>query len=306
MKGNISVSSELGKGSCFTVQIPFAKANKRHEETVDIKPKEEYIERLKKCTILIAEDNEFNQLVAIDTLKSILPGISIDIANNGVEAVEKVKTNHYDLVLMDIRMPLMDGLEATKNIRNLSGEKHKTKIIAMTANVMEEDVRKYFEIGMNAYISKPFEQNELIEKMAEMLGLNNPAVPEITIAETNKKETRSIPEYVIDMNFLQKFTKGDSSKQHKYISMFLENAPKLLTQLKDGLKDKNYEQIKIAAHSLKPQLSYMGVIEDVSHIFMLEQSAGESAHQHLIPDLVDNAEKVCLKAFEELKTYINS
>lgn len=303
MKGQISVSSELGKGSCFTVSIPFAKANLESKEQNKETINEEWLNKLKHCNILLTEDNEFNQLVAIDTLQSLLPGITIDLAQNGQEAVEKIKERDYDMVLMDIRMPVLDGMEATKMIRKMEGKKKFTKIIAMTANVMEEDVRTYFEIGMNAYVSKPFVQQELLSKMAEMLG-----EPTELLSEPKKEPksviTKSIPDKVIDMNFLQQFTKGDANKQNKYIQMFLENAPKLLAQLHSGLANNDFEMIKISAHSLKPQLSYMGVTEDISNVFMLEQSAGESAHQPLIPELVQHVEKVCNKAFEELRAYV--
>ena len=303
MKGQISVSSELGKGSCFTVTIPFAKANEQTKEQTKETIPQEWMNKLKQCRILLAEDNEFNQMVAVDTLQSLLPGIMIDIAQNGQEAIDKIRQNEYDMVLMDIRMPVLDGMEATKIIRKLEGKKKFTKIIAMTANVMEEDVRTYFEIGMNAYVSKPFVQQELLRKMAEMLGEEIELLVEEK-QESKTKAVKSIPDKVIDMNFLQQFTKGDATKQNKYILMFLENAPKLLAQLHLGLSNNDFEMIKIAAHSLKPQLSYMGVTEDVSNVFMLEQSAGETAHQSLIPDLVQHVEKVCSKAFEELNLYM--
>lgn len=303
MKGQISVSSELGKGSCFTVTIPFAKANEQTKEQTKETIPQEWMNKLKQCRILLAEDNEFNQMVAVDTLQSLLPGIMIDIAQNGQEAIDKIRQNEYDMVLMDIRMPVLDGMEATKIIRKLEGKKKFAKIIAMTANVMEEDVRTYFEIGMNAYVSKPFVQQELLRKMAEMLGEEIELLVEEK-QESKTKAVKSIPDKVIDMNFLQQFTKGDATKQNKYILMFLENAPKLLAQLHLGLSNNDFEMIKIAAHSLKPQLSYMGVTEDVSNVFMLEQSAGETAHQSLIPDLVQHVEKVCSKAFEELNLYM--
>lgn len=305
MNGSISVSSELGKGSCFTVIIPFAKATKNENEKNENVLSDEVINRLKNIHVLLAEDNEFNQLVAIDTLQTLLPGIRIDLAQNGEEAISMIKANRYDMVLMDINMPIMDGMEATKNIRSLEGEKAMTKIIAMTANVMGEDVRKYFDIGMNAYVSKPFKQNELLLKMAEVLQLEvQKEATENKINNTSKGVQKQLPEKVIDMVFLQQFTKGDWTKQNKYISMFLENAPKLIAQLHEGLAKNDFEMIKISAHSLKPQLSYMGVSEEISHVFMLEQSAGQKAHQNNIPELIENIERVCFKAFDELRVYM--
>jgi signal transduction histidine kinase/DNA-binding response OmpR family regulator len=300
MNGSITVTSELGKGSCFSIIIPFAQEQEHSICINETDVNSELIERLKKCTILLAEDNEFNQMVAVDTLNELLPGITINIANDGKEAVNLVKENHYDMILMDIRMPVMDGIEATKIIRSLGTDAAKTKIIAMTANVLDDDVKQYFKVGMNAYISKPFVQKELLAKMAQMLGLK---IIEQSEEKSEQQSLVELPNQVTDMHFLHQFTNGDQAKQNKYIGMFLENAPKLIQQLKDGLAAQDYERIKIAAHSLKPQLSYMGVTEDLSHVFMLEQSAGESAHYKPIPDLMQNLERVCEKAFEELRKY---
>src|SRR5690606_23840932 len=114
--------------------------------------------KLNNTKVLLVEDNDFNQLVAKDTLIELLPNIEVDIAENGAIAVDMVKKNDYDLVLMDIQMPVMNGIEATENIRSLNDDSKKNiSIIAMTANVLQEDVKRYLDCGMNAYISKPFD-----------------------------------------------------------------------------------------------------------------------------------------------------
>src|SRR5690606_25470585 len=92
-------------------------------------------------------------------------------------------------------------------------------------------------------------------------------------------------------------------KMNKYISMFLDNAPKLLHNIKTALQEQDYPAVKIAAHSLKPQLSYMGVKEEISNIFLIEQIAGEAAHTDRLQVLVPHLEKVCAKVFEELQAY---
>src|SRR5690606_5089283 len=103
---------------------------------------EHAITRLQDIHILLVEDNEFNRMVAEDTLKAALPAATLDIAVNGQEAVDKVAKNNYDIVLMDIQMPVMDGVTATRNIRTtLPDPVNNIKIIAMTANVLQEDVK---------------------------------------------------------------------------------------------------------------------------------------------------------------------
>ncbi len=166
--GSISVKSELGTGTSFIFKIPFSiGTTKDHlEEQVLI---EITGEQLKGIRILLVEDNEFNQMVAIDTLADLIPELKIETAENGVVALEKITSNDYDVILMDIQMPEMDGFDATKCIRQLNSEKRTIPIMAMTANVTPEEVTKCFESGMDAYISKPFETQDLLNKLNRLV-----------------------------------------------------------------------------------------------------------------------------------------
>jgi len=304
MGGKISVQSELQKGTTFSVLIPLEEAAVQEEvKHVSVLDAASMV-RLNQIKVLLVEDNEFNRMVAEDTLKELIPGISLHIAVNGEEAVNLLQREMYDVVLMDIQMPVMDGITATKVIRKTLPEPARSvKIIAMTANVMQEDVQGYFDIGMNAYVSKPFNPDELLLKMDAVMGINAPVGRNKTAEEPAKKDRAfpPLPEYVTDMQFLKQFTGGNPEKQKKYVGMFLENAPKLLKNIDNALLAKDYQAIKIAAHSLKPQLSYMGVKEDVSNIFLIEQSSGEAAHYDSLPELVSNLKNLCNKAFEELR-----
>ena len=304
MHGEISVKSELGKGTVFTVILPLEESTVQQRTITNTTITDAMKERLGKIHLLLVEDNEFNRMVAEDTLSELIPGITIDIAVNGQEAVDKVQEQHYDLLLMDIQMPVMDGLTATQIIRSrLPVPARNVKIIAMTANVLQEDVQQYLAAGMNAYVSKPFHTEELLLKMSNMLEGQDikPAGPKATLG-VSEPELPPLPEKVTDMQFLKQFTQGNAEKMNKYIGMFLENGPKLLANVEKGLETKDYPSLKIAAHSLKPQLSYMGVKEEVSHIFLIEQTAGEQAHFDRLPKLVENLKRICAKAFEELKT----
>lgn len=167
MGGEIGVISKEGKGSTFwfTVCLEVTDAE-TYRKTIE--PDDDNTESHKgphrKLSILLAEDNKINQRVAMVNLNQL--GHQVDIVNNGKEAVEKFQQNTYDLIFMDIQMPEMDGMEATKKIReielNEKGSK-KIPIIAMTANTMEGDREKYLQIGMDDYVSKPFKQNELVK-----------------------------------------------------------------------------------------------------------------------------------------------
>ncbi len=306
MGGDISVQSEPGKGTTFTTVIPFEEAKVQEEVKQANTLDNSSMRRLNQLKVLLVEDNEFNRMVAEDTLKETIPGLRLQMAVNGQEAVNKLQNEIYDVVLMDIQMPVMDGVTATKLIRTTLPEPARSvRIIAMTANVLQEDVQQYFDIGMNAYVSKPFNADELLLKMDTVMGNAQPLNEADKKAEPKKAQEETLPplpDRVTDMNFLRSFTGGNPEKVQKYVGMFLENAPKLLDSIDKGLASKDYQAVKIAAHSLKPQMSYMGIKEEVSNIFLIEQSAGETAHYERIPGLVANLKRLCVKAFEELKT----
>ena len=167
MKGEIKVLSEPDKGSKFivTVTLPKAAADaKKVDDTDDIKDIQ-----LGKLNILLAEDNELNQILAKRVITNF--GCEIDIAENGKLALEKLREKDYDIILMDIMMPEMDGLEATKIIRNeFSAPKKNIPILAMTAFIFTESSdNKYLEAGMDDYILKPFNPDKLKQKIAKLV-----------------------------------------------------------------------------------------------------------------------------------------
>ena len=162
--GSITVESEIGKGSTFVVEIPFSiiPIEKQIEpETVSIKAT--------GLNILLAEDNKFNIMLAKDVLESAIDGVKIDLAENGQIALDKLQSGNYDLILMDIQMPVMDGYETTKAIRKMNGRIGNIPIIAMTANVMKAEVDLCYAAGMNAYIAKPFDRDDLLININKIL-----------------------------------------------------------------------------------------------------------------------------------------
>ena len=125
--------------------------------------------KLKDIRILLFEDNLFNQIVAQQTLNSLIEGLKLEIAENGLIGIDKLKAADYDILLMDIQMPQMDGYEATKKIREEGGEKKDIAIMAMTANATKEEIQKCIASGMNDYITKPFEPNDLLRKIHKLI-----------------------------------------------------------------------------------------------------------------------------------------
>ncbi|MBK9416859.1 MAG: response regulator [Flavobacteriales bacterium] len=164
--GDITVESEIGQGSTFMVSIPYALA-KTDVVRADHDPPQRTA--LRDLRILLAEDNDFNAMVAQDELADAIPGVLVDVAVNGRIAVEMLQTNDYHLVLMDVQMPEMNGHDATRAIRALVGPKSRIPIIAMTANVLKEEVDRCKESGMDGYVPKPFKREELVDALNAVL-----------------------------------------------------------------------------------------------------------------------------------------
>jgi CheY-like chemotaxis protein len=164
--GEIRVDSVVGKGTVFTVQLPYREAGLQ----ADVPASESAIsfDAFNQLHLLLVEDNVFNQMLAVDLLQSKAPDMHIDIAGNGLEALAKVQEADYDLVLMDVHMPLMDGYEATRKIRELHGSRASIPVLAMTAAATREEIEECLRAGMNDYIPKPFAPEMLFRKIATL------------------------------------------------------------------------------------------------------------------------------------------
>lgn len=163
--GNIWVESEKGKCSQFHFVIPYAIAETAAGATQAEDATTQVAEELKGIRILLVEDNQFNAVVAQEELEDAIEGVNVELAENGAIAVEKLRSASFDVILMDVQMPTMNGFEATQAIRALNNGKANIPIIAMTANVLKEEVDLCYQAGMNDFIGKPFDTSELLKKM---------------------------------------------------------------------------------------------------------------------------------------------
>ena len=170
MGGTIEVESQLGCGTKMNVVLPFELASEKQILEEKQKEKEKISDSILGKRVLLAEDNELNAEIAMTVLKE--NGLKAERAANGkqcMEMLKKMPEDYYDMILMDIQMPEMDGYEATKRIRNLDDARADIPIVAMTANAFEEDRQKALESGMNAHVSKPVDMNMLFKVTAQIL-----------------------------------------------------------------------------------------------------------------------------------------
>lgn len=161
--GEVKVKSVVGEGSDFYFIIDYVSTTAPVEENID---DDAALHNMKGKKILLVEDNEFNQMVAVDTIIDLFPDVTVEVAENGVEALKKLETSDYAFLFMDIQMPEMDGYETTRQIRNnMKGDKANVRICAMTANVTKEEIDACMAAGMNDYMMKPFTHETLKEKI---------------------------------------------------------------------------------------------------------------------------------------------
>ena len=236
--GSISVQSTENIGTTFTFVIPYT-INLSATHFLDDKKEIELFESFSK-NILLCEDNELNQKLITTIFEKT--NHTIHIANNGVEALELLKNKDFDIILMDLQMPKMDGYETTTIIRN---ELHLTiPIIALTANSLIYEKERCMNMGMNDYLSKPFSKKDLFEL------LNKYFNSEIDTSKTHQ---------LVSLDHLKEFV-GDNNEQILLmIDSFETQLAQFLLMVNTNFIDKNYESVKKNAHKLKTSFGMFGI-----------------------------------------------
>ncbi len=246
--GTLLLESAKDKGSKFSFQIELNKAEITEIEIIS----EDVIDNsgLKDCSVLLVEDNKLNQYLATIILEQL--EIKVTVANNGDEAIELLLDNDFDLILMDLQMPFMDGLSATRIIRKKM--KDSTPIIALTANALIGDKEKCLEAGMNDYISKPFNKKDLANKILKYFKKNSNQ----TSISTNIIDSM---EKGYDLKKLKEQTFGSDDFVKKMVELFCEVAVETTQNIEKALADNNGVLIKSYAHKIKPSIDTMEVNE---------------------------------------------
>jgi len=243
------------------------------------------IAALKGVRILLAEDNLLNQQIATEILED--EGLVIDVANNGQEAVDMVNKKAYAMVLMDMQMPIMDGLEATRTIRkNFSNDD--LPVLAMTANASDADRQKCLASGMDAHITKPIDPDLLFTEIAKWIKPNNtPPITNKTLAITTK-ETQTIPEIKgVDTNLGLKVAAGKVSLYIKMLKTFSTDQVNAVENIKKAIEKNDFATGQLIAHTLKGTCGSIGATELQNKAEILESHLKEKMSHAKIVELLD-------------------
>lgn len=303
---NIHLNSELGKGSEFYFTIDFVIASKVETDTEE----QEAIIDLTGAKILLAEDNMVNQLLAYDLISSW--GAELIMADNGEKALAKLKEDQYDLILMDLQMPVLGGIEATEIIRQYSDDaiKH-IPIVAMTADAIKQNINKCFEAGMNDHITKPFiptELNKIIwknfteatkKRLIASENKNNRVPQEQTQQEQPTNNTAAY-QYISLHNLLE-FSRGKNDFVAKMLKLLLEQTPPAVEGIRAGIEAADWTEVRALSHKMKPNIHLMGNPELDRMILKLEKDADNHVSLDGMPALFNDFFNLYQKAIEEMK-----
>jgi len=295
--GSIQVKSEIDQGSTFSFILSFNKTKSLAPDEVEAEKLEMQIKNIK---VLVVEDMALNQLL----MKTLLDdfGFGRDIASNGKIAIEKLQTNDYDIILMDLQMPEMNGFAATEYIRTKL--KSSIPIIALTADVTTVDLAKCKALGMNDYIAKPVDEKLLYSKI---MGL----VKKVVVVEPDElKEDRNIhgqTKRFVDLSYLSHRTKSNPSLMMEMIAIYLEQTPTLVSSMKKSLEDKDWDLLYASVHKMIPSFSIMGMHTDFENMAKkVQEFASNKMQTDEITQLVLQLENICTQACYELTEELNS
>lgn len=251
---------------------------------------------LKGKRILIAEDDFVNQKLITHSLNTT--GAVFDIAGNGLEAIELLKSGQYDLILMDINMPEMDGFEATQLIRKDINPS--IPIIAMTGWSSRTEGDKFTEVGMNGCLAKPFGLDALYKTLDAIFKAPASATSaeSVVAAETDRSENESS---LLDLDMLNELAEGDNEYKITIMNMFLETMPETMQKMEEYLGASDWENFYKTAHYAKSSLSVVKVPEMHKLAQAMERNGRQLSSLETIPGTLN----LFKKYFEQAKIELN-
>lgn len=289
--GRITVISEENVGSTFIVLIPYTKT-KSISKTTSVKESKTPESREYALDVLLVEDNDINRLYAKTILKNW--NCFTETAENGLVAIEKLKGNNFDVVLMDVQMPVMDGYEATHAIRMMAPPLSNIPIVALTANATKADVEKCLAAGMNDYLPKPFTPDDLYRKLFNELKIK-PAHPSRKITPIVQAEKS-----YYNLDYLKEVSGNNQDFIREMVQTFITTLPRTLLELKESSTVENWDTLSRLAHQIKPSFTLMGLEFLRNKIAQIEERARTRTKLDSLPTVVEDFVKHCNYAIDEL------
>jgi len=313
-KGDIRIDSELNKGTTITIDLPFAKNDTPRKLQATRSEAGVMKNYPKDVRVLMAEDNEMNKELARFIFEDI--GWKLDIADNGQVALDKLKTGDYDVILMDIQMPVMDGLTATRIIREeFSLPLSQIPIIAITAHALSSEMEKCISAGMNDYISKPFKVPDLISKIRKCVkNKNRPdgASRQGIIDQQNINSAKningcSVDEPITDLSNLHITSNAQPAVVSKIVSVFLDETPRGIEELKKYAVERDWQNLNGIAHKMKSSFAIVGAMKVKKLLDSIETDCKNDHVDELdLHSKIDVVIELFDKVVQELQTEIAS
>jgi signal transduction histidine kinase/CheY-like chemotaxis protein len=284
--GTISVSSKVNEGSTFSFSLSFKKLARgvKAQRELNIQPSDFNQPNLNSISVLVVDDNKVNQRVAALTLQKW--NAKVDVADNAKAAFEKLAAKKFDLILMDVTMPEIDGFEATRYIRKkMPVPVSKTPIIAMTASALIGDREKCIAVGMNEYVSKPFNPEDLYDKIIKTIPLDD--------------IKNSAP--VIDLTMLHERAEGDNEYLKDIMGSYIEEMPLYVKEMEQFLHEKNVNAIGSQAHKMKSPAKLLGAFELNQQLEFIEKNIASNQLDANMAGKIQVMNTLCLQTVTELK-----
>ncbi len=254
--------------------------------------------------ILVAEDNAVNQKVILHTLERL--GYRADIAANGYEVLDAIQRQWYDVILMDVQMPEMDGVEATRRIREQRPADKQPCIIALTAHALTGDRERYLNAGMDDYLSKPVHPEALVEVLRKYEPRADlPGTAPLTKGNDMAGQRVSIEPAVLDRLYAV-IGKDRPQMMVELIDTFLNDIPQRFTHIEQALQDDDIESIKAVAHPMKSSAASLGALQFSRMCEQLEHVASDNSHPEAIPILYGKLQEEFSRIQQALEQYKRS